>query len=105
MSLLPKKTTPQEWLDVPLPLDGLDLPGPKPVREVSKKDKADAAGVRWVRYKGRRTGCDECLILVRAGEANSVGDVTYVRSHGENKQYLCGRHTADQRDSDNLGRG
>jgi len=104
VSLLPKKTTPQEWIDVPLPLEGIEVPEPKPKREVSKKETADAAGVRWTAYKGRRTGCDTCILEVRMGDGNSVGDAKHLRTHGANKQYLCGRHAADQRDKDNLGR-
>lgn len=103
MSLLPRKKTPQEWIDVPLPLD-IDVPEPKPVREQSRSDKAKAAGVRWVRHKGRRLPCDRCLTAVRDGDANAVGDVVYVRTHGTEKVSLCTRHTADQRDADNLGR-
>jgi hypothetical protein len=103
MSLLPKKKTPQEWVDIPLP--GFDPVEPKPKREVSKKETADAANVRWTAYKGRRTGCDSCIIEVRTGDGNSVGDAKHLRTKGSDKQYLCGRHAADQRDKDNLGRG
>ncbi|QGJ92836.1 hypothetical protein SEA_PUREGLOBE5_75 [Arthrobacter phage Pureglobe5] len=103
MSLLPKKNTPQEWVDIPLP--GFDPVEAKPTREVSKKETADAAGVRWTTHKGRRTGCDSCILEVRMGDGNSVGDAKHIRTKGGNKQYLCGRHAADQRDNDNLGRG
>lgn len=103
MSLLPKKNTPQEWEDIPLP--GFAPVEVKAKRTVSKKETADAAGVRWTAYKGRRTGCDSCILGVRMGDSNSVGDAKHLRTHGGNKQYLCGRHAADQRDKDNLGRG
>ena len=102
MSLLPKKSTPQEWEDIPLP--GFDPVETKPQRVESKKDKADAAGVRWSAYKGRRTGCDDCIKAVRQQGATSVNDAKHLRSHGPSKLYLCGPHAADRRDRDNLGR-
>jgi hypothetical protein len=106
VSLLPRKKTPQEWIDVPLPLEGIEAPEPKPVREQSRSDKEKAAGVRWVRHKGRRLPCDRCLAAYRDGAKleSGIGNVVYIRTHGDEKVALCTMHTANQRDADNLGR-
>ena len=54
MGLLPKKTKPQEWTDVPLP--GLEEAPVKQVREKSKKDEDDDAHrIKYRRYKGARS--------------------------------------------------
>lgn len=92
-----------QWTDEVLPL--FDQPEPKQARARSKKDDADAAGIRWTRYKGARVGCTVCVAHHAAGGKDGIGPAAYHRTHGPDSMYLCTRHTAEQRDNEALGRG
>jgi hypothetical protein len=105
MGLLPKKRTPQEWVDQPLP--GFDEIQPKQVKEKSKKDEDDAEHkIKYRRYRGARSIiCHDC-----AYEASSQGQdgqphaalgprsATYVRIYQGFERYLCNAHATHRRD-------
>lgn len=93
----------QGWVDDVLPL--FDQPEVKAVRAQSAKSKADAAGIRWVRYKGARVGCTVCVAAHAAGGGQGVNPAAYLRTHGDTVPlYLCFQHSAEQRDNEALGR-
>jgi len=104
MSLLPKKSTPQEWTDVALP--GLEPPAPAPARERSKKQDDDARKVQWRRRpKGaRQVPCHDCAVAPR-GERVGIGMASYIRIEGGTEKYLCMHHRAEYGFAEDLGRG
>lgn len=104
MSLLPKKTTPQEWIDVPL-FGDIDPEPAKPQR--SKKQDADAAGVKWKRRpKGaRQAQCQDCTAEHTKGQREGIGLASYIRTEGTDERYLCFQHRAEYGFAEDLGRG
>jgi hypothetical protein len=93
MGLLPKKRTPQEWVDQPLP--GFDEIQPKQVKAKSKKDEDDAEHkIKYRRYRGARSiACHDC-----AYEGAAVRSATYVRIYQGFERYLCNAHATHRRD-------
>jgi hypothetical protein len=93
MGLLPKKRTPQEWVDQPLP--GFDEIQPKQVKAKSKKDEDDAEHkIKYRRYRGARSiACHDC-----AYEGEAVRSATYVRIYQGFERYLCNAHATHRRD-------
>jgi len=93
VSLLPKKTKPQEWTDIPLP--GLEEVPTKHVREKSKKDEDDDEHkIRYRRYRGARSiVCHDC-----AYEGGAVRSATYIRIYQGFERYLCTAHATHRRD-------
>jgi hypothetical protein len=93
MGLLPKKRTPQEWVDQPLP--GFDEIQPKQVKAKSKKDEDDAEHkIKYRRYRGARSiACHDC-----AYEGGAVHSATYVRIYQGFERYLCNAHATHRRD-------
>lgn len=102
MSILPRKTTPQEWEDIALP--GLeDLPH-KEKRQRSKKDEDDEQKVAWRRYRGARDIlCHECIeergagLLLGAPQRGA-----YIRFQGKTERYFCFKHHTQERDREQL---
>ena len=94
MSLLPKKSTPQEWEDVPL--FGEAPPAPA-VRQRSKKDDDDDTKVRYRRRPktARQTSCQDCVVEHTAGQRTGIGTASYVRIEGFVELYLCFAHKAE----------
>ena len=94
MAILPRKGTPQEWQDQPLP--GLeDLPT-KHVREKSKKDEDDAEHkIKYRRYRGARSiACHDCAYE----GAKQVQPATFIRIYQGFERYLCAAHATHRRD-------
>lgn len=106
MSSLPKKPGPQLWVDVPLPLPGLEEgPPPKAVRVKSGAQKQKEAGVRYVRYRSpKRIPCTHCIAQRQADGTSGINNAVYVRTHGPDTSYLCFSHNAEQRNNEMLGR-
>jgi hypothetical protein len=94
MSLLPKKTTPQEWIDVPL-FGDIDPAPATPQR--SKKQDADAAGVKWKRRPktAKQVSCQDCVEEHPKGLRQGIGIASYVRTEGQDERYLCFHHRAE----------
>lgn len=94
MSLLPKKTTPQEWEDVPL--FGAETPVPA-TRQRSKKDDDDDTKVKYRRRPktARQTGCQDCIAEHTKGLRPGVGTASYVRMEGATELLLCFAHKAE----------
>lgn len=90
MTGLPKKGTPQEWLDQPLPLFG----EPEPEQLKSRKDEDDAEHIKYRRYKGARSiACHDCTA---AGDG--VRSATHIRIYRGEERYLCSSHATHWRD-------
>jgi hypothetical protein len=94
VSLLPRKTKPQEWTDVPLP--GFDELVPTPTREKSKKDEDDDAHkIKYRRYRGARSiVCHDCAYE----GAEVVLSATFIRIYQGMERYLCSGHATHRRD-------
>ena len=86
-------------------LPGFDAPAPTVRRERSKKDDADAAGIRWTRYKGASVGCTVCVGEHAAKTRPGISPAAYIRTHGDQTLYMCHQHSVAQRDREALGRG
>lgn len=97
---LPRKTTPQEWEDVVLPL--FDQPEPVKARERSKKQDDDERRVRYQRYKGARTPCKDCTDAMHGGNGKGITNAIYVRTEGDDKRYLCSRCKAERENAELL---
>ncbi len=94
MALLPRKSTKQEWTDVPLPgFEGLPT---KQVKAKSKKDEDDAEHkIKYRRYRGARSIiCHDCGYEGAA----VVHPATYIRIYQGFERYLCNSHAAHRRD-------
>jgi hypothetical protein len=100
--LLPKKTTPQEWVDVVLPV--FDQPEEKAPRERSKAQQEKDAGIRYARYRSPvKASCIECVHdHMRTG--GQIRQAAYIRTEGEDAAYLCFPHYAERRNRELLGR-
>lgn len=94
VSLLPKKTKPPEWTDVPLP--GLEEVPTKHVRERSKKDDDDAEHrIKYRRYRGARSiVCHDCGFEGAA----TIQPATFIRIYQGMERYLCSSHATHRRD-------
>lgn len=94
MSLLPKKTTPQEWTDVPL--FGAEDPAPV-ARQRSKKQDDDDTKVKYRRRPktARQTACQDCVVEHPKGLRMGIGIASYVRIEGTTELYLCFHHKAE----------
>lgn len=94
MSLLPKKSTPQEWVDVPL----FGEPDPVPVaRQRSKKDDDDATKIAYRRRPktAKQTSCQDCVAEQSKGLRTGIGLASYIRTEGNQILYLCFHHKAE----------
>ena len=94
MNLLPKKSTPQEWTDVPL--FGTEDPAPV-VRQRSKKQDDDDTKVRYRRRPktARQTACQDCVVEHTKGQRAGIGVASYVRMEGTTELHLCFHHKAE----------
>lgn len=94
MTLLPKKSTPQAWIDVPL--FGAEDPAPV-ARQRSKKQDDDDTKVKYRRRPktARQTSCQDCVAGHAAGLRAGVGIAAYVRMEGKTELYLCFLHKAE----------
>lgn len=104
MSLLPKKTTPQEWIDVPL-FGDIDPEPAKPQR--SKKQDDDALKVKWTRRPrtAKQTSCQDCVKEHGKGLRDGIGLASYIRTEGTSELYVCLQHKAERSQREELGRG
>lgn len=105
MGLLPKKTTPQEWTDVVLPL--FEQPEPVKPKERSKKQDADAKAVKWRRRpkNARQVPCHDCSEEHPKGLREGIGTASYIRIEGTEERYLCFHHRAEYGFREDLQRG
>lgn len=103
MSLLPKKTTPQEWTDVPL--FGAEDP-PKVARQRSKKQDDDDTKVKYRRRPktSRQTSCQDCVAEHSKGQRSGVGVASYVRIEGAVELFLCFQHKAEHEHAEARGK-
>ena len=102
---LPKKDTPQEWTDVPLPLDIFQDVPEKPKRQKSKKDEEDdKTRLTYRPYKGRPRMCEDCYAEVQAGERTGFGKVSFIRIEGLAERGICYEHKAQRTENEALGR-
>lgn len=102
MSLLPKKTTPQEWTDIVLP--GFDQPEEKKPRGRSMAEQEKDAGVRYVRYRSPvKASCIDC-VTEHIKTQGQIRQATYIRTHGTETAYLCFPHYGERRNNELLGR-
>lgn len=103
MSLLPRKSTPQEWEDVPLFGDAPPAPA---ARQRSKKDDDDAAKVKYRRRPktARQTPCHDCTEEHPKGLRVGIGMASYVRIDGAEERYLCFHHKAEYEHREARGR-
>lgn len=92
---LPKKTSPQEWTDVVLPL--FDQPEPVEPKARSKKQDDDATKVKWSRRpkNAKRVPCEDCSVEHPKGLRMGIGMASYIRSEGGVEKYLCFTHRAE----------
>jgi hypothetical protein len=102
MSLLPKKTTPQEWIDVPL----FGAPDPEPVaRQRSKKQEDDDTKIVYRRYNSTaRTSCQDCVEFGALSGGQGILNASYIRIVGTVRRYLCFGHRAERGNKELLGR-
>jgi hypothetical protein len=105
MVSLPKKTTPQEWTDVVLPL--FEQPEPEKPKPRSKKQDDDAKQVKWRRRpKGaRQVPCHDCSTEQQKGQREGIGTASYIRIEGSAERYLCFQHRAEYGFAEDLQRG
>lgn len=94
MTLLPKKATPQEWVDVPL---FGDAPPAQVVRQRSKKQDDDATKVAYRRRPktAKQTSCQDCVTEHSKGQRMGIGLASYMRTEGNQIVYLCFHHKAE----------
>jgi hypothetical protein len=105
MALLPKKTTPQEWEDIVLPI--FEQPEEVPVRQQSKKQQADAKAVQWRRRPrtARQAPCEDCVEEKAKGLREGIEPASYIRNEGRSERWVCHRHHADRVHNEELGKG
>lgn len=102
MSLLPKKTTPQLWTDVVLPI--FDQPEEKKPRERSKAQQQKDADIRYARYRSPvKASCTDC-VADHIRTQSPIRQAAYIRTHGADTSYLCFPHYAEKRNEELLGR-
>ena len=104
---LPRKKTPQEWVDIVLP--GFEQPPEQPAKQKSKKDADDAVTkIVYRRYKtGRKINCADCVEDAAAGKGGGIRDANYSRTLNGKTTYLCFQHRAESANREllNGGRG
>lgn len=102
---LPPKSGPQEWEDVPLPLDLFADTPPKPKRQRSKKDEDDdKTRLTYRPYRGRARMCEDCYAEVNAQKRDTFGAVAFIRVEGLSERAICYEHKAQRVEAEALGR-
>lgn len=95
MKPLPKKSTPQEWVDEVLPI--FDQPEPEAPKVRSKKQDADALTVKWRRRPktAMRIPCQDCTEERAKAQRDGINMASYIRIEGTAERYLCLHHRAE----------
>lgn len=102
MGLLPKKTTPQEWEDIVLPI--FEQPEEVKPRERSKKQQDDDTKIAYRRQGRTSKGvpCQDCSENNQGGGGQGITNASYVRTEGTTQRFLCYRHKAERHNRDLL---
>lgn len=82
--------------------------GTSPMFEVPEGSKRpakedDPEAIRWTTYKGKRTGCDDCVAdIVNGGYRYMAEPASQLRVQGPERLYLCGAHASRRKVADDL---
>lgn len=95
MTLLPKKTTPQEWEDIPF--DIFEAEAEENKQQAKRKPRKDPneGRIQYRRYKGGRLLCQPCVPEHAEGKRMGIGNGTWVRIENGEEVVMCFHHRAE----------